>query len=432
MKKNTIIVIILAVSFIILSSGLTIFAILIDENSKSDKVEQIVLEDKETFRTSSQPTLDKSNTKAHTDNQDDKSDNHSKDESGKYNIIVKDGVEEADCNISYEQAVSLGLKAIEKETGIDCSAAVVNVTRYNANESTIWNCVAEDGKYRFEFRVNANSGKILKSDQYELEDRSDYVWILKSNGGIVEKKIDQQKIQAYKSLTIKADSNMNVEIQGGKSYSINAKYYGENYQVVYEIVNGVMKIETEGYSDELDNVSNTLTLTIPEDVTLEKINVSQDYGNFTMDRIFADNVDVDLELGTLTMNEVTSNDNNLYIGTGDAQLSDVVSSNNTLNVSAGNVRMDNCTSKVCKITLDMGDAKLKGKLFGNTEFRATLGSIELNCTEAAKNYNYVLKTDMGTVSVNGKDSTTKLSSNNNAANSINVSTGMGKADLNFE
>jgi predicted small secreted protein len=465
LKKNTILVIILAVSFIAFSSGLTILAIKADENNKANKVEQVVLEDSNALNTNQQ-TPDGSITETHTENKDgnasssdynslsgnraeaeaensddnaaaadpgEASDNGKlKEKKSNYKITVEDGTDNSDCNISYEQAVSLGLKSIEKKTGIDCSYAAVKVSRYDTNESVTWNCVAEDGKYRFEFRVNANSGKILSSNQYELENGSDYVWILKSNGNTVEKKIDQQKIQAYKSLTIKADSNMNIEVQEGKCYSINAKYYGEDYQVSYKIENGTLQIEAEGYSGSEDNASNTLTLTIPEDVSLKTVNLSLEYGNFTMEKVSADDIDISLESGTLTMNEVTSGDSTLTIGTGNAELTNYFSDKNSIDIAAGNIQMDNCTSNVCKITLDIGDAKLKGKLTGHTECTAAMGSVEIHCTGAAQNYTYMLKTDLGKVSVDGKDSIKKLSSNNNDANSINVSTGMGMAALDFE
>ena len=427
MKKNTILVIFLAVSFIAFSSVLTILAIKLDENSKLNNVEQIVLDQAEA---KTETKTENSNEDAFTANNLDY--NQSKDLQGNYNITVQDGVDDSDCNISYEQAVSLGLKAIEKKTGIDCSYADVKVSRYDTNESVIWNCVAEDGKNRFEFRVNANSGKILSSNQYELENSSDYVWILKSEGDTVEKKIDQQQIQAYKSLRIKTDSDMNVEVQEGKDYSINAKYYGEDYQVSYTIENGVMQIETEGDSDSVDNGSNTLTLTIPSGVTLEKVNASLNYGNFTMEKVLADSIDVDLECGTLTMNDVTTKDSTLNISTGDAEITNYVSTKNSIDIAAGNIQMDNCTSKICKITLAIGDAKLKGKFSGYTECTADLGSVELHCTDTAEKYNYKLMTDLGIVSVNGKDSETSLSSNNKASNSINVRTGMGEAELDFE
>jgi hypothetical protein len=61
-----------------------------------------------------------------------------------------------------------------------------------------------------------------------------------------------------------------------------------------------------------------------------------------------------------------------------------------------------------------------------------MGSVKIHCFGAAKNYNYMLKTDLGKVSVDGKDSITKLSGNNDAANSINVNTDMGVAVLDFE
>lgn len=466
LKKNTIVVVILAVTLIAVSSGLTILAIKADENNKVNKVEQVVLEDSSSSNTNLQHNSDGSIPEAYTESNDgntsssdysgldsnqaeagaeNSDDNTTAADHGKatdnsklrekksnYNITVEDGTDNSNCNISYEQAVSLGLMAIEKKTGIDCSYADVKVSRYDTNESVTWNCVAEDGKYRFEFRVNANSGKILDSNQYELENGSDYVWILKSNGNTVEKKIDQQKIQAYKSLSIKADSNINVEVQEGKFYSINAKYYGKDYQVSYNIENDTLQIEAEGYSGSEDNASNTLTLTIPEGVSLKNVNLSLQYGNFTMDKISADDIDVSLESGTLTMNEVTSGDSTLNVGTGNAELTNYFSDKNSIDIAAGNVQMDNCTSNVCKITLDIGDAKLKGKLTGHTECTAAMGSVEIHCTGAVQNYNYLLKTDLGKVSVDGKDSIKTLSSNNNAANSINVSTGMGIAALDFE
>lgn len=443
MKKNTMIVVLLAISLIAFSSGLTIIAIMSDENSKLNKVEQIILKDSNALSTSPLYTLNESS--ANRDNKeagelitdDNSSDSNmeasqSKDIPGSYSITVKDDTDDSDCNISYEQAVSLGLKSIEKETGIFLSYADVKVSRYNTNESIIWDCLAEDGRYRFEFKVNANSGKFLSYKLYEIDNSSDYVWVSKSKEKVVEKKIDQQNIQEYKSLIIKADSNMNIEVKGGKFFSINAKYYGVDYQLNYKIEDGVMRIEAEGYPDFKDNKTNTLTLTIPEGVVIEAVKVRVDYGNFTMEKVTSDNVDIRLESGRLTMKEVTSKDSTLYIGSGNAELTDYISNKNSIEIAAGSLLMNNCTSEVCKITLDMGETTIKGELSGHTECTSALGSIEIKCTKAEKNYNYTLKTDLGIVSVNGIDGLTKLSANNNAANSINVSTGMGNADIYFK
>lgn len=436
LKRNTIVVIILAVFFIALSSGLTLLAIMADENSKADRVEKIVLENgndinlKNTSDGNGKEATTKNNDENLSDSDKTASENsQSGVELKNNNITVEGDADDSDCNISYEQAVSLGLKAIEEETGIDCSAATVRIRRYDTNENVTWNCVAETGEHRFEFRVNANSGKILSSNQYELESGSDYVWVLKSNGDTIEKKIDQQKINAFQSLTIEAAGNMNVEVQKGEFYSINAKYYGSENQVAYEIEDGTLRIEADGYSD---SESNTLTLTIPEAVTLEEVNVGLDYGNFTLEKVSADTIDISLECGTLIMNKATSVSSTIYIGTGGAELTDYISNTNTIDISAGNLVMENCISEACKINLDMGDAKLKGKLTGRTECTAAMGSVEIRCTGKAKDYNYLLEADLGKISVDGIDSMTRLSSSNNADNSINVRTNMGIASLDFE
>ncbi len=450
LKKNTMMVILLAISLIAVSSGLTVIAIMSDENRKLNRVEQIVLADSNDSNANPQYTMDESNTeesmgkknegavlsdgssvKNHPTEGETSVINQTKEIQVNYNITVKEGTDDSDCNISYKQAVSLGVEAIKKETGLSLSYADVNVSRYNTNESVIWNCVAEDGKYRFEFRVNANSGKFLSYRQYELEKGSDYVWVSKSNEGVAEKKIDQQNIQAYKSIIIRAGNNMNIEIKEGAFYSINAKYYGA-YQVDYKIENGVMKIDTEGYSDTAEGVSSTLTLTIPEDAVIENVKVRLDYGNFTMEKVPTNSIDVYMDCGTLTMNQVTSGDSTLNIGSGDAELTDYKSNKSSIRIASGELHMINCSSEVCKITMDMGEASLKGELLGRTDFTSALGSIEIQCTKAEKNYNYTVETDMGIVSVNGVESLTKLSTNNKAANSINVSTGMGNAILDFE
>lgn len=448
-----------------MSAWITVYAINKDEKNQTSKMDQVILDDdkelnkndnlQDTSKDMTEDTSEGNITEAAAENDDDNtlaSENESEPDSsitkeglGNYNIVVENEADDSDCNFTIAQVVSIGLASIEKKTGIKCDGADVRVSRYNVNESVIWNCVAEvnstvneigDEKYRFEFEINGNSGKIISSNKYYLEKASDDVWVLDSDldTDTIEKKIDQQKIDAYTKLEINADSNINIEVLKGDSYSISAKYYGSQYEVSHKIIDGTLKIISRDHSNStLSNINKTniLTLTVPEGITLDIADVDLSCGNYTMENISVNSIDVNLECGNFTMNGVSSLGSIVYVEVGNAEITDSICKEMSTEIEAGNIDMYNCTSDKCNISLDTGDVELGGKLTGQTECTVSVGDVNINCSQTAENYDYMLISEMGRVTVDDRSSMTKLSSNNNAANTLNVSVDMGTANLSF-
>lgn len=436
MKRKDIVVAILAVLLIALSTVITICFISYDEKKQMAVIDKKVLNDSSLHANRNEGEGISYLSEDIVENDKD----IAEDGTPNYNIIVEDGADDSDCIISIVQAVSIGLKSIEQEAGISFDSASVSVSRYDADRSVTWHCVAEvktDGAdydeagYRFEFNIDGNSGKLLSSRLYVQDEESKDVWVSDGSTNTLENKIDHQKVEAYNSLDIDIKNAMNIEVQYGDTYSISAKYYGSKNQLSYQVNNGILKI-TSGSNSARNNYVDTLTLTVPEGTALDSVTVIQECGNYTMEDMPVESINVLLEIGNLTLMNISSSNAIFHVAAGNVEMKKCISKEYSIEVEGGNVNMDSCTSDQNNINVEAGYIVIAGTIMGKTKCTMEAGGVIINCSGLAKDYDYLLKSNIGQVLVNGESSRSELSSNNNLVNMINVNIGVGNAELNFE
>ncbi len=435
MKRKDIVVAILTVLLIVLNTLITIYFINYDEKKQMAVMDKIVL----------------NHSALHTDRKEGEeinyfpediveNDNNISEDGTNYNIIVEDGADDSDCIISIVQAVSIGIKSIEQQSGVNFDDADVSVSRYDADRNVTWHCVAEiktDGAdydetgYRFEFNIDGNSGKLLSSRLYVKDEEFKDVWFSDRNTNTLENKIDHQKVEAYNSLDIDIKNTINIEVQYSDSYSISAKYYGSKNKLSYQVNDGILKITSDNNSIR-NNYVDTLTLTVPEGTALDAVTVKLESGNYMMEGMPVDMINVFLEIGNLTLMNISSSNGIFHVVAGNVDMKKCISKEYSIEVESGNVNMDNCTSDQNNINVEAGYIVLAGTIMGKTKCTMEAGGVIINCSGLAKDYDYMLKSNIGQVFVNGESSRRELSSDNNLVNMINVNIEVGKAELNFE
>lgn len=129
-----------------------------------------------------------------------------------------------------------------------------------------------------------------------------------------------------------------------------------------------------------------LTLTLPEGILFEEVEVSMGAGEITTkDLLTARNMDIDIDAGEITMAEVKADDF-------------------SASVAAGSVTVRRLDAIECDTSVDMGSIVLKDSLVtGNLEAEVNMGDISISLRDSYENHDYKVDCAMGTIQIKPED-----------------------------
>ena len=153
-------------------------------------------------------------------------------------------------------------------------------------------------------------------------------------------------------------------------------------------------VEIKKGSKLMTNIKNsdcTLTITIPDNVSLNSIQA-------------------DLNMGDMSVNDINASSADFSVDMGSLKIADSAVKNLTADVNMGDIKLTNCNSDVFNLSVDMGSLKISGMDIDK--------------------YSANLSVDLGDIKVN--DSTYSHSYTNNAGSgkSINADVNMGDIKIN--
>lgn len=144
------------------------------------------------------------------------------------------------------------------------------------------------------------------------------------------------------------------------------------------------------------------------------------YGDVTLQGLKAKTLDVEAHSGDVKWTDVDGGNACIFDGYGDVVLKDIVTAN-------------------LKVKGSSGDVILSGLLSGLTEVMAYYGDVGISTSAPAKDYNYTLSVNYGSIYVNGEaalnsdgDYAQKVQVGSFAPNTILVESSSGDVDLKFQ
>lgn len=185
--------------------------------------------------------------------------------------------------------------------------------------------------------------------------------------------------------TVKIDSKvMNLSIEKGDDYSIQCETT-EKLNPKYEIKDNTL-IVSQKQKIKIHNFMNTqkcsVHITIPEDTTLELINVDGSIGDINLSN---------LDVTTLKI------DNSV----GDVKMDDCKTDSIDVDTSTGDVKLNGCEANEINVDTSVGDTVLKDIIFEKLYVDGSVGDVKVSSPKDLSDYAYDLDTSIGDVSING-------------------------------
>lgn len=185
--------------------------------------------------------------------------------------------------------------------------------------------------------------------------------------------------------TVKIDSKvMNLSIEKGDDYSIQCDST-EKLNPKYEIKDNTL-IVSQKQKIKIHNFMNTqkcsVHITIPEDTTLELINVDGATGDINLSN---------LDVTTLKI------DNSV----GDVKMDDCKTDSIDIDTSTGDVKLNGCEANEINVDTSVGDTVIKDNIFEKLYVDGSVGDVKVSSSKDLSDYAYDLDTSIGDVSING-------------------------------
>ena len=157
---------------------------------------------------------------------------------------------------------------------------------------------------------------------------------------------------------------MDLIVKEGSDYSLDYRAT-ENLVMAYKVENGKLIISQKKKGSMIGNNSAVLTLTVPADTQLERVDVGIDVGDVELKNLNADYIEADVDVGDITVEHAA-------LGQG-------------------------------VIESDTGDVKVKNSSFVQLDISSDVGDVDVESSIDISDYSYDLKTDVGEVEVYTSD-----------------------------
>ncbi len=143
-------------------------------------------------------------------------------------------------------------------------------------------------------------------------------------------------------------------------------------------------------------------------------------------------VKINNALGKIDINELDCENLFIDMGIGDVELKDVQVGISSMNLDLGNLYAENLEIGSLMADMDKGNVDIDGKI-GSTDIECDMGSVDVETTLKKEEYNCSFKVDLGSLTIDGKDSEESITSNySEAENNMTITCDMGDIDVDFD
>ena len=137
---------------------------------------------------------------------------------------------------------------------------------------------------------------------------------------------------------------------------------------------------------------------------MKKVSLDARAIDWRIGRLNCGKLDVDVAAGTIRIDHLTSNEAEISVSAGDVRIksfqiggeADISCRMGDIRLGSEDTRADNSCNKL-EAECSMGDVRYYGKLTGENEVDVTMGSIRLNLTGSASQYDFSSDVTMGDV-----------------------------------
>lgn len=201
-----------------------------------------------------------------------------------------------------------------------------------------------------------------------------------------------------------------IEIISGKELKVEAKNL-EN-DLTSKVKNGVLEIEEHGKWFKNNKNNGVIYITIPKNITLNKLSIDTGSGKFSIKDIEVSYFDMDHGAGVLEMENVNFSKTNIDGGAGLIKIK-----NSTLN----NLELDSGAGKV----------EIEARITGNSEINCGVGEVAINLIGTSSDYQITTSKGIGSIKINNEEQKNE-SVYGAGSNKLEIEGGIGNIKVNFK
>ncbi len=218
-----------------------------------------------------------------------------------------------------------------------------------------------------------------------------------------------------RKLTIRQEDPFNLFYSGGMGFSFGNHVKEQKRGTVVYVP------ETETLKEVIVNTDSGNILC--DAIQTDRLKVSADYGEVTLQNTKAGDMELDLESGTLRMEHVQGKTCDIDSEYGDVILSNVsLSEDMKLDLESGNVKCqgasvrdlsmdcsygnfaaEDITMRNLSADMESGDCTVQKAVFENCEMDMEYGNVKMKLSEPLEEYGYHIKTEYGDITVQGEN-----------------------------
>ena len=206
-------------------------------------------------------------------------------------------------------------------------------------------------------------------------------------------------------------SGLNLNIS---SSNLTIKAEGDSYRMEAHNIPKTTKIECKNDVLEIKNVEklkseSSITIYVPENAKLSRINLDMGAGNVEISNIESANID-------------------FSFGAGNVNIKNLKSENPTIEGGAGQINFENTELTNAKLSAEVGKVIYSGQLNGESRIECGVGEVEMNLEGGIDNYSIKVQKGIGKIKINN-ESVTDNSTTGNGQNKIYIEGGVGNIDI---
>lgn len=206
-------------------------------------------------------------------------------------------------------------------------------------------------------------------------------------------------------------SGLNLNIS---SSNLTIKSEGDSYRLETHNIPKTAKIECKNDVLEIKNEKNlksesSITIYVPENVQLSRINLEIGAGNVEISNIEATNID-------------------FSFGAGNVNIQNLKSENPTIECGAGQVKLENTELTEAKLSAGVGKLIYSGHLNGESRIECGVGDVEMNLEGGKDNYSIKVQKGIGNIKIND-ESVADNSTTGEGPNKIYIEGGVGDINI---
>lgn len=236
-------------------------------------------------------------------------------------------------------------------------------------------------------------------------------------GRIIDKNDNQPTTYAVgESQTFDSISSLEMDIESAYAYiKIGDEFMvdgnGENLSVTQEENTLIIEEDSDWFNKvEYDNY---VTVFIPKDAVLDKVEISTGAGVIEIENLQANNLDMELGAGKATINQIT-----VY---------------NRAEIEGGAGKIEVKSSDLANLSMDIGagSASVVANVTGNSNFDVGVGKLDLDLMGSEADYTIEVSKGIGDITV-GDVSASDGTIIGTGPNKIDLDGGIGKINVDFQ